>query len=284
MFNAVTLRKLFTFAFIASCALVCSCSGDKTNNEAETLLSKINNEINTNNPEIAIALIDSLNKKFPAEVAIRKNALHLRTIAEGQIIEKEMKQVDEEISKDSIIYSQLKNDFKFIKDKDMVEGFHLHKSLNKDALFQTTGIQPRTDEQGNLLLISSVFGLNLKHTSIIVQSAAGQESTSEVPYDDSINYRYTIDGKNSEMITFHSDKCENFFKFISDNADKKLSIVFIGKNRYSMVLPQNLKLAIKATYEFSQATIGGKKATIKKMYLIKKLEINKKQQKSTEIQ
>ena len=274
MFNEPTLK---TVATMLLCAAVTSCGGSKDDPEALNMLNQAEQSLSANAPEKAITIIDSLNKVYPKELNVRRKAMYLRTLADSALIVKEAAQTDSIIKADSVIYLQLKPQFTFIKTKDMVEGYYVAKSLQGHPLYERTGLEPRIDEQGNIFVASCVFGKAINHVRLEASAAASSASTKDVPYDDSTNYRYTTDRGACEMVTFHIDKCEDFCKFIADNASSKIRVSYIGKGRTSITLSPELAKTFAETYQFAQAMQSGKSASAKQIYLAKKKELNRQQ-------
>ncbi len=275
MFNATTLKKL-ALCFGAS-LLLCSCGGKEENPEAVMLYNSAKANFEANNPNQAINTIDSLAKAFPKEISVQRRAMHLRTLADSLIIDREFLQLDSTLIADSITFVNLKPQFAFVKTADMVEGYYIDKSLQGTPLYERTGIEPRVDESGNIFIASCLFGPVVKHTSLTASCAAGEVATGEVPYDEALNYRYQAERGNCEMVTFNFDKCSDFSKFIAENCDSEITIRFVGAKTHNMKLSSKLAKTIADTYYFSSAMSSGKNATAKKMFMAKKRELNNKQ-------
>lgn len=259
-------------------AMVTACGNNTSEStQANELLSEAQKCIEANDPAKAFALIDSINKTFPKELEIRRNAMHLQTIADSMTIAKEIVSADSTIKADSIVYQNLKPLFTFVKTKDMVEGYYVVSSLGKNALYEKTGIEPRIDENGNAYVVSCHFGPAISHTSLTARTAGGSARTGAIPFDGASNYRYGSGSATCEMVTFHADKCADFMKFIADNADSSIQIDFIGKSKATMRLSRELAKAFQATYQYAQAMQSGKNAYAKRVYLDKKRELNRKQ-------
>ena len=275
MFN-VTILKKAALCFGAS-LLLCSCGRKDENPDAVMLYDSAKACFEAKNPEQAIKTIDSLAKAFPKEISVQRRAMHLRTLADSMIIDREFIQLDSTLIADSITFVKLKPQFAFVKTADMVEGYYIDKSLQGNPLYERTGIEPRVDESGNIFIASCLFGPAVKHTSLVASCSAGEVSTGEVPYDEALNYRYQAERGNCEMVTFNYDKCAEFCKFIAENYDSNITIRFVGSKTHSMKLSSNLEKTISDTYYFSSAMSSGKNATAKKIFMGKKREVNNRQ-------
>ena len=105
---------------------VASC-GNNGSDAGEGLLTEAENAITSGDFLQAYCLIDSINVVSKDNIELRKRALHLRTIAD------EKAGIADSIVNDSVLRAEtarveaLRNSFKFIKTKDMVEGYTVHK-------------------------------------------------------------------------------------------------------------------------------------------------------------
>ena len=274
-------EKIFNYAMAVLLCAAASCSGGSSEEkEALDMLAQAKECISTN-PQQAITLIDSLNKTFPKKTEVRRKAMHVRTLADSVLIDREFTLADSTIKADSVKFIELKPRFAFVKTKDMVEGYYVVKTLQGKPLFERTGIEPRVDELGNMFVVTCVFGTPVQHTRLVARSGGTSISTADVPHDGATNYRYTAANGSCEMATFHFDKCADFCKFVAENNGSKVAIDFVGKSKTSISLSADLLKAFADTYEFSQAMSSGKNAVAKMMYLNKKRDINRRQMAQT---
>lgn len=274
-------EKIFNYAMALLLCAAASCSGGSgEQSEALDMLAQAK-ECISKNPQQAISLIDSLNKVFPKQTEVRRKAMHVRTLADSVLIDREFAVTDSTLKADSLKFIELKPQFAFVKTKDMVEGYYVEKSLQSKPLFERTGIEPRVDELGNMFVVTCVFGSPVQHTRLSARSSGEQCSTADVPYDGATNYRYTADRGSCEMATFHYEKCADFCKFVAEHGGKKVAIDFVGKGKTSITLSPEVLKAFSVTYEFAQAMSSGKNAVAKMMYLNKKRDINRRQMAQT---
>lgn len=277
MFKEVT--KISAFILIAG---LISCGNNKSENQiqAEELLSQAQNQFNDGSYDMAIETIDSLSKKFAGVLDVQRNAMHLKTL----IIEK--KTIQDSIANDAIIdkYRQavdsLEKNFKYIKTKDMVEGYWVSKKVSDNNLVKQTNIEARIDEMGNIYLITSLYGQSINYTSITAKANGLSVSSKSVPTSNSNNYRYKDGGINVEMVTFTNANCDSICKFINDNK-ANISITFNGKKSLPVKLSAKSLNTISETYEYATKKATLKKAEDLKLYYSKKLQITRKQVRST---
>lgn len=278
-----TMYKTVGAALMLAAITACNNTSSEVS-QANEMLSEAQKCIAANAPEKAIALIDSINKAFPKEAEIRRKAMHLHTIADSITIAKEIATTDSTIKADSAVFENLKPLFAYVKSKDMVEGYYVASSIGKNSLYEKTGIEPRIDENGDAYVVSCHFGRPIAHTSLTARTAGTSVKTASVPFDAATNYRYGSGNATCEMVTFHSDKCADFMKFIAENADDAIQIEFSGKGKTTIRLSRDLAKAFQATYQYAKAMQSGKNAYSKRIYLNKKREINKKQMEKTAIE
>ncbi|MDD2961288.1 MAG: hypothetical protein PHR45_04310 [Muribaculaceae bacterium] len=279
MYNEVIKKSLFT---ILTTGLIFSSScGNKKNSpsEAELLLTSAQEAFDNADYNKSIILLDSLTKSFPTEIDTQRKGMHLKTVVD------EKKSIKDSISNDSIIniYSSVKNDlsskFIYIKTKDMVEGYSVHK--NSPQLINRTGVEARIDDSGAIYLVSLLNGHSINHTKISFSNGASESFSDNVPFNGSTNYRFKDSGVTNEMVTFRGAKCDTLCQFVSDNANANLKLNFIGKSRFSIPLSKNERNILAETQKYSVATIKLKKAEGLKLYYLNRLKITREQIKKT---
>lgn len=270
-----TIKTILAVATVATTMV--ACGGSDENPDAVALYDSAKTSFEANNPQQAISIIDSLQSLYPKEISLQRKAMYLRTLADSVMLDIETVKLDSTIIADSIAYINLKPKFDFVKEPDMVEGYYRLKSLKGSPLYERTGIEPRVDESGNMVITTCLFGVPAKHTAISVSCSAGEASTEAVPYDEALNYRYQAEGGSCEMVTFNYDKCTDFCKFIADNRDQTFKLTFKGNRNHTISLSKQIVNAIADTYDYSMAITSGKNATAQKLFVAKKRELNRQQ-------
>lgn len=282
MYNVST--KLFAILLTAaSVAGLASCGNSKSEEQikAEALLSDAQSMFDSRQYDKAIAIIDSLSKTYPGMLDVQRNAMHLKTLVT------EKKTILDSISNDSIIAANkhlvdsLSKGFKFIKTKDMVEGYYVKSTISANNLTKRTDIEARIDERGNIYLVSSLYGRNVKHTRLKASCDGAEVETENVAFDNAKNYRFKDGSTLVEMVTFDKEACDTLCQFIAANRDKKITLEFNGSRSYKMPLPANTKNAIAETYLYATHKAELKKAEDLKLYYAKKLQITRRQSRQT---
>ena len=86
-------EKIFNYAMALLLCAAASCSGGSgEQSEALDMLAQAK-ECISKNPQQAISLIDSLIKVFPKQTEVRRKAMHVRTLADSVLIDREFAEV-----------------------------------------------------------------------------------------------------------------------------------------------------------------------------------------------
>ena len=260
MYNAVT--KLIV---LSSIFLFVAC-GNSDREKAEQLLVYAQDAIVAKNHVLAIELLDSIEKSYPAQVDVRRKALHVRPKAiEGATL-KELEQNDSIIATLQLRYSELSPNFETINDKRLVEPYIVAKKASK-SLFEKTGIQARITTDGEFYMISSLVGDPIKHTSISLIAGSNEVTTSNISYDGDRNYR----SGNTEIITFVKPECDTLGVFAKNNEGKSFKLRFNGKRNKTINLNKNEINTFAMTYEYASLIYDLKKAFRRKEFLNQQL-------------
>lgn len=282
MYNAST--KLYAVLLAAaSIAGFTSCGNNKSEEQvkAEALLSDAQSMFGSGQYDQAIALIDSLSKTYPGLLDVQRNAMHLKTLVT------EKKTIGDSIANDSIIAANtqlvdsLSKNFKFVKTKDMVEGYYVKSTISANNLTKRTDVEARIDERGNIYLVSSLYGSNAKHTRLKASCDGNSAETGDVPFDNAKNYRFKDGSTPVEMVTFDKEACDTLCQFILANRDKKITLEFCGSRTHKMQLPASTRNAIAETYLYASRKAELKKAEDLRLYYSKKLQITRRQSRQT---
>ncbi|MEG0699999.1 MAG: hypothetical protein RR442_00485 [Muribaculaceae bacterium] len=286
MFNVNLIKKVSLILGITTTMMISSCSnGTKSETDkANLMLTQAQELLKANDYSNAIALIDSLKNVYPTAIDVQRKALHLRIIVEEKIILRETVSNDSLLAISSAQKAKLEKNFTYVKTPDMVEGYYVMSSANRNPLIQRTGIEARINEQNKMYIVSLLFGKSINHTRLSVTSGnGGSAATQNVAYNGSTNYHFKNDGISNEMVTFRAEQCDTLCQFVTNNINANLKINFIGKSRHSMPLSNADKKMISDTYTYSVALQELKSASGKKIYLENKLKINQDQIKRTAI-
>lgn len=276
--------KLYTACLIAGLAIAGSgCSSKSENPDARNLLAKAENDFNSGNYASSIALLDSLQKTFPAETALQREAMAMRPKVIEAEATKALAAVDSTYNADIETLKSLKTQLKWIKTPGMIEGYWIAPEVYRSDFMNTTGIEARVSEIGEFYIVSSVNPAgNLKHQSIGLKTSAGNARTQNVAYDGESNYR--IGG--AEVITFSPAQSDTIGMVarnaVEANQAAGASVIFYGvKGEKSVKISPAVLNGIGKAYAYSTATIRARDLQVERERLNRTIEIARRQQQST---
>lgn len=279
---AYSLLKSSLFSCgIAVCAIAAgsaftSCSSKSENADARGLLTKATEAIEANDAETALALLDSLQKTYPSEIAIQREAIVLRPKAIEIQATAKLVMLDSLKQADLNMHNSAKATLKWIKTPGMIEGFWTPAATYNASFFNSTGIQPRVDEIGQFYIVSSANPA-LKHTSVALVTPKGEAATQAVAYDGESNYR--IDG--GEVITFspaQSDTIGHMASLIRQSGDYgNVKIQFRGGRLKNLALSRQQIDGLANAWEYSHAIIRARDNEVERERLTRIIEIARRQ-------
>lgn len=259
------------------------CSSKSENPDARNLLAKAENDFNSGNYASSIALLDSLQKTFPAETALQREAMAMRPKVIEAEATKALAAVDSTYNADIETLKSLKTQLKWIKTPGMIEGYWIAPEVYRSDFMNTTGIEARVSEIGEFYIVSSVNPAgNLKHQSIGLKTSAGNARTQNVAYDGGSNYR--IGG--AEVITFSPAQSDTIGMVarnaVEANQAAGASVIFYGvKGEKSVKISPAVLKGIGKAYAYSAATIRARDLQVERERLNRTIEIARRQQQST---
>lgn len=255
-------------------SLAAACSGNKgTTSEATAMLDQATASFEAADYQTAISLLDSLQKAYPSEIEVQRQALALRP----KVIEKEtllkISTNDSLSALDKIEAEKLKPKMKWVKNPRMPEGYWTATEGYSADFMNSTGIQGRVSEIGEFFIVSSVKGGGVNHTSVSLADGQASVSTPEVAYDGESNYR--IGG--SEIITFSPAQSDTIGQFVFAHAGRPLTLTFNGKSRKSVKLTPAQVSGLADAYAYSKAINNGRQLAVERQRLEATLQVARNQ-------
>lgn len=131
-------------------------------------------------------------------------------------------------------------------------GTYVHKRQQVSNSYDRTYIKAVVDENGEFFITSKYHGKNyINHNAIRVYDQGIYAETKEVP--EGVDNRKFDDGEEKwETINYKDEYDNGAAMFIVNNSDKRLKVMFKGKNPYYIVLESFDKDAVKHAYGLSQ--------------------------------
>lgn len=264
-------------AVTAGCMIALTSCGSGDTQKAESLLNAAQKNFDNGNYTECLTLLDSVKKTFPSEIEIQRQSMHLRTLADEKITEEKIKENDIAFAQAQEEVDKLKNNFVFVKEKDMVEGYIVHKKAKANPLINRTGIEARIEEKLNLYIVSLLNGPKVEHTHLTINLGNTYCSTDTVGYNGSSNYRFTAGGILNETVTFRGKNSEEFCQFITDNKSSNLKLNFKGKRKHTITLSASDKQIISETGVYAKALQKRRDTENMNKYLEARLQVTRKQ-------
>ena len=266
------MYKEITKAIIAmalSTALFSSCdsAGEKP---AGALLEEARQCADAGQYAQAMALIDSLNKTYPAAVKARRASTALMPAVTEKATLKELASADSLVAALQLQGESQRDDIVFVSNP--IEGYYVGKSAKGIDPNSTAGLHGRLSADGHFYIIAT-SPKAVKSTSVSV-TVNGQEAASAVvAYDGERNDR----SSGREIITFIEAECDSIGKLIAANPGAEVNVAFHGNSATSMKLPANQAEAIAKLYDAGATIRESKIAQLNKARLEKRLEVARSQ-------
>jgi hypothetical protein len=272
MFNEVTnnLRRAGVAILVTTPLLLASC-GNSDTEKAQSLLNEARTAYDNKNYTLAIDLADSIKRGYPREFDIRKEALHLSTLAsEGKIL-RELETADSTVAVLGALGDSMQSNIKYVSNP--IEGYYVAKGTNPTSFTSSTGLQARMTPNGDFYLMSSLKGKSVKSTSVTVSCDGKEATTATVPHDGERNDR----SMGAEIITFMGAECDTVGKFVCENVGKPMTLTFNGNSSYSIPLTEKQVIEIADLYAYATTIRKFKIATLEKERLSKALDLARSQ-------
>ena len=279
MFNvAIKNIQRLGVAYLLTTPLLLTSCGNSAADKAQAILDEARTAYDAKNYALAIELTDSIKRAYPHEFDIRKEALHLSTIAtEGKVL-RELESADSLTAVLGALGDSLQKNVKFVSNP--IEGYYVARETNPTSFIGSTGLQARMTPNGDFYLMSSLKAKPVKSTSISVSCDGKQATTSTVAHDGERNDR----SMGAEVITFMGAECDTVGKFISENIGKNMTLTFNGNSSYSQPLSAQQAKEIADLYNYATTIRKFKIATLEKERLTRALDLARSQAARTYIE
>ncbi|MCH5319022.1 MAG: hypothetical protein J1E38_04875 [Paramuribaculum sp.] len=262
-------KGLNKVVFLTGLGLLCSCSNNN-NEAAKSLLEEARMQYESGLWTQSLELLDSIDRAFPEQIELRREAMHLRP----QIIEKqsliELQYNDSIIAELTLESQNLKKSFSRVSDG--FEGYYTTKSLAGKSPADKEGIYARMSPDGVISLISSARPGTMS-TAIKLSSGADEAISASVSVDGERNDR----SMGREIITFMPDECDTIGKFAINHRSEPIKVTFIGKNSYSINLDKDQLDAIVRLYSAESVVSKLRTVQLEKSRLERQIDIARSQ-------
>lgn len=237
---------------IVSIMFLTACAGKENEDaaNAQKLLKEAKVAIENDDFIKAEFLLDSIDKCYPTAVDVRKEVTTLRpaviegiTISEIESNSKLILQLQQRID-------QIKENFIFVDNDPVIDGYYIAKELADDDFYNKSGIRATVSENGDFALVSLLVGRKINHTSITLSTGDMSASSDVIAVDNVIN----VQSSSNEMITYNKKQTADIAELVNNNdSSQPVTVTFNGNAKnFSLKLTSDKVKAIKQTYDLAQ--------------------------------
>lgn len=246
------MNRILYFLIVAVVFFATSCSGG--NKEAREAYMKAKTLYEAGDYDNAKLMIDSIKILGPKAFDEIRAGIQLTRVIELAINKEILKRVDSIMPIYREEQERLLGEFDFIKDEEyQTEGLLVYKNNPNKLSQEKSCLRIQVTEKGEMQLLSVYCGAYpLQHESIKVSLPDGTYAmTTAVPYDGASNYRYYIDGRNIETITYSEPKMRRVADFIVAAENRPVTVSYEGKKPFSFKLDNTTRKAITESYKLA---------------------------------
>lgn len=270
MCNAI---KILSIAALAASVLA-SCSGDGDKERADALLVEINQSLEAGDYAKALALMDTIDRHYPAQIEARRQVTALRPRG----IEKEtlamMTSADSAIAFAQADLQTLELLMKHIPGDDL-EGYYVVADAYSPSFINTTGVEARVnDADYTYYIVAQTIGRRQGIAAVELMGTDGASARSEsIPADS--ERRFEIEG--SESAVFIPEEVEALGQWASEAGDLASARIITGKGAVDIGLKGAQRSAFGTAWRYADARRRLYDATARRTMLERRLQIARDQ-------
>jgi hypothetical protein len=245
------MNKYTIVILVASALFIAGCGNEK---EAKLLFDKAKSLYEDRQYIVAKNVIDSINRRYPKEIKIRRDALTLMRQVERDESEQNIAFCDSLLPIREKELETLKKGFVFEKDPAYDEtGNYIPSSMTVERNTEHCYIRCGVSEEGEMYMASVYFGArSIEHTGLKLSTGnAVYVETPAIAYDEGVNYRFKDNGNTTEVVTYTGENCRNIANFVYLNEKERIKAEYMGGRPFSLILSDSDKKAILATCELA---------------------------------
>lgn len=269
-FNAISTAAIWAVAILFG------CSGKSQTDAAMQILQQADTAIATADYNYALQLLDTLKAKYPQEITVQRQAMHMRPKAIEGITIRQLEETDSMQALYAYKTDSLLSGFTLVHNPELgtdYDYYILTKQKNND-IFGKTGIQGRVSPSGEFTIISSLSGPAVKHTAISISAPDGSlVESAEIAYDGERNYR----SSGTETITFIDAECDTIGQFLTQNHAKNLKLNFIGAKKHTVPLSQADRQSVEEAWKLAYCMTQKNKLANQRMLYERQLALARDQ-------
>lgn len=252
-----------------SIMVLSGCSDDSK--AARELISQAETMSETGDYAGALAMLDSVDSRYAAEVEVRRDAMSLRPRIMEQLTLKELSTADSIIAELTIEADAVKDVMAFVEDS--FEGYYTTTALKGKIPAEKTGLYARMSPDGLYTVVSSC-PKGTGSTAVGLKSGDDEVMSARVMPDGERNDR----SRGVEIINFMPSECDTLGTFAESHAGAEIKATFFGdKKNHTITLPKDQAEALGSVHKASVIVGRLHRAQLKKTRLERQLDVARSQ-------
>lgn len=266
MFNA-TFKTLIAASVAATILTAC---GDSDRDAASKLLETAEANFTAGDYNQALADLDTLDARYPSQVEIRREAMHLRPKVIESVSLARLSSVDSLVAVMTLRSDSLRQVMQFVKDS--FEGYYTTKDLAGKVPAERPGLYARMSPDGVFSVVSSAEK-GTESTSVTIACGGESATSSEVACDGERNDR----SRGVEIITFMPGECDMLGEFAQSHPGGKMTVTWNGSRNRTANLADDQAQALAEVHKAAGIFRSLRSAQIEKSRLERTIDIARSQ-------
>ena len=266
------MLNAFCKSMLAGSLSIMILSGCSDNSKAaRELLSQAESMAVSGDYPGALALLDSVDSRYAAEVEVRRDAMSLRPRIMEMLTLKELSTADSMIVQLTIEADAVKDVMDFVEDS--FEGYYTTKALKGKVPAEKPGLYARMSADGIYTVVSSC-PKGTESTAVGLKSGDDEVMSARVAHDGERNDR----SRGVEIINFMPSECDTLGVFAERHTGGEIKATFFGeKKNHTMTLPKDQAEALGSVHKASVIVGRLHKAQLEKTRLERQLDVARSQ-------
>ncbi len=260
-------NKFLILALIGASLTACS---DKNPEEAlaKDYMLQVTNAIDGGDYTLAMAWMDSIDKRCPTQIEARKQVTTMRAQAMEQLTLKQIATTDSLIAATQLESEQLEPLMKHIPGDDL-EGYYVVADAYKADFINSTGIEPRVnDADFNYYIVAQNKGKAIGIRQITLNTATSEFSSQSLPAGTA--RLQTVEG--GELASFLPEEVAELGAWAADN-DVKGAVINGTTGNVPVKLNAKQAASFGTAYRFANSKLRNRQARIVREKLERQLQI-----------